>query len=212
MTTKDKKLRELVVEFANSMLGTKNIDANTTKQKCFAICYPLSLHLENNNYENSLVFGKYKDETDHTWLVLEQAKKTIIDPTYNQFYPDKPFVHIGKKPKDYKIFCKDMFTRAYDSWLCTFLNQNGRGQDNFKTTGIDWNESLKITIRAAIILNNEIENLMMDVHKSKIKRRLYFHGIFEILNECQNDLTEFSKINGFDKLILKKEEVITAYR
>lgn len=193
---KEKTLKNLSEKFTTDTLGS--IDP---QGKCFAISYPLSLHLENKKFENSIVPGHFKDELHpHFWLTIESNKEIIVDPTKKQFCKNAPLVYIGNKPDDYYVRDDTVFENwieaVYTTWLNPFL---------FPTfnTHLDINALLEINVKAGTIINNEFEVMKIDINKS-LKSKMYFCGIFKILNtKHQNELTEFTKLKGFDNLLSK---------
>lgn len=191
----NEKILALAEKFVTETLGS--IDS---QGKCFAISYPLSLHLENNNFKNSIARGYFKDIFhSHFWLILESDNEIIIDPTKKQFYKNAPLVYIGKKPDDYYHVNDTAFENwiedVYNSWIIPF-----HYPDNFEH--LDLITLLEINIKAAIIVNNELEKKEIDISNS-LKHRIYFSGIFEILNNNYEKLTKFESIKGFANLKLK---------
>ena len=72
----------LVTDFTKNTLGDY-----APSHMCFTICYPLSLYLQNLGYQNTMVAGRYQNEshpkngTPHFWLQLNDDLK--ISPKDN---------------------------------------------------------------------------------------------------------------------------------
>ncbi len=197
MTTEDYgKILLLAETFTLATLSCEN-----SQGKCFIISCPLSLHLENNGFQNNIYAGHFKDNPlyAHFWLTLEN--EVIIDPTIRQFYDDAPQIYIGKKPDDYTSLenpkFEDWIKGVYTTWINPF-----RFPDY--NTHLDLNLLLEINIKAATFIHNEFQDLGLDINRS-LKSREYFRGIFEILNNSQTKLGRFSKLKGFDNLLLKAQ-------
>ena len=184
----------LAENFRNATLGSVKPNG-----KCFSLSYPLSLHLENNNLNNYITAGYFKNVSkSHFWLTLEKNTEIIVDITKDQFYKKAPKVFIGKKPDDYfitEIEFEKLIEEVYNAWIIPF-----KYSENFKDYDID--VLLEINLRAAIILNNELDEKKRDFNIS-LRSKIYFIGIFEILNIFQDRLEVFENIIGFNELKLK---------
>lgn len=137
------QVKELVESFV-----AKTLYQQSSKKMCFALCYPLSMHLKNNGIENTIRNGYYSG-TPHYWLNLEDENDTIIDPTVRQFDENAEYVFIGMKNQNYdeKQF---NFDETYDLWKTRYLENDFPPDFNI-------NVFLKITKNAAIILESEFE-------------------------------------------------------
>lgn len=147
--------------------------------KCYHVCYPLSLFLDNNSYPNQIIRGTFKKNhnevgINHYWLRVNGNEENIIDPTKRQFYPDeKKLVFYGKKPKEYEI---KPLENEYEGWLRSYRT---RAYLYDKET-FDLSSFLPVTLRAAILINNDIP----DKKRISVCPKLsgYFKGIYAILD------------------------------
>jgi hypothetical protein len=142
----------------------KTLNNASPKEMCFTISYPLSLHLINNGIENSMTCGKFIDGRSHYWLTLIDEEKTIIDPTITQFdvYKDKSEVFIGKKPEEFTVTTGEWFNESYKKWSTPLLNDGliyPSLPDKNLSPKIDLKLYVGVNLRAAIILNEEIEQM-----------------------------------------------------
>lgn len=175
---KKKQIMFLLADnFISNTLGTSSPNG-----MCFTLSFALSLHLENNGFNNNMIAGIFNagspKSSAHFWLTLEMDKKNILDPTYRQFYKNKPNLYYGKKPKKYTIHqveFNDWFNGSYDIWLAYLMNPFF-----LQSTKFDLKVLLSINLSAAIILNNEIDDLGLDIMQSS-KHKAYFSAIDEIL-------------------------------
>lgn len=201
--TKEDRLhtQKLAEKFSNDTLG--NVAPHG---KCFTICYPLALHLRNNNINCEIVTGKFGNTTvDHFWLMLTDDSSIIVDPTIRQFYPDMPSVHVGKKPEDYnQCLDEDWFEQTCDAWIGPFLRKS---KDKAPSElSLPFKDLLRINLTAATILNNEIEQLENNgCFKPSSASERYFTYIGEVLKKCleMKELQQLILPPGFDKLLSK---------
>ncbi|MDP1801487.1 MAG: hypothetical protein Q8L81_09055 [Bacteroidota bacterium] len=192
----------LASAFVKSTLGSYIPDG-----KCFTVSYPLSIHLENNGFKNSLSTGKFKfgspEQKDHFWIAFEDEDKTIIDPTIKQFFTEMPDLYIGKRPTEYTIEStpyESWFKEVYKSWIGNF---EFRAQLQLLSSQEYFDIILDINVKAAIIINNDIELKNTNMHVSQ-KLDQYLYGIYCILiNYTDQELTKFRNLLGYDKLVAR---------
>lgn len=95
--------KDFALNFTKKVLGK-----HQPHNMCFTVSFPLFLHLNNNDFKNTLRIGTFygsdpaKENVQHFWLMLDDEKLNIIDPTAKQFYPDmEENILFGPKPKQY---------------------------------------------------------------------------------------------------------------
>lgn len=201
------KIEKLVDKFTADTLGDE-----CPINMCFQVCYPLYLHLLNNDIPNSLRNGACENR-NHYWLNLEDNDEIIIDPTIRQFVFAKhmPSIHKGMKPSCFTEHFGFNFTAVYptnavvanmtDKLLTNFINS-----DRSKEEGIDLDSLRRIILRAGTIINNEMEALENKAGFIKTKRHLeYIEAVYVLLCKYTTDKqrAEFSDLKGFNNLCLK---------
>lgn len=149
--------------------------------KCYHVCYPLSLFLENNSYPNQIIRGTFrkpghpKDGMNHYWLQAKDGSEEIIDPTICQFYPEEQCIVFSKtKPREFEI--KPLENNEYELWLNKYSNETYL----YDKETFDLSSSLTVTLRAAILINNNISDKKNILLCSNLLH--YFEGIYKILD------------------------------
>lgn len=190
-------LEELATIFTQNALGKES-----PKSMCFTTCYPLSLYLNINGIENSIRHGICENRR-HFWI--EVSDKSIIDPTVKQFKFGENLsnVYLGVKTNNYDedFSNTEWFFGTYENWLVPY-----RDTFNFLSGGIEFDlkTAFKLNIKSAIILNNEIERLGIELSQST-ELHSYFSGIYHIMSRYpfRNEYDECKNLFGFDRLLSK---------
>lgn len=152
------------------------LDGKSSNEKCFDICYPLSLFLELHGFPNLIIRGMFipKNMT-HYWLKVRNDGGNIIDPTRKQFYPnDIESVYHGYKPDEYEVYNKGI-TNEHERWvekyqILHYLKEN---------EVVDYNTFVPVTLRAAIFISDNLHDRNKFHESSKFVE--YFAGINSIL-------------------------------
>lgn len=181
---------------------------------CFTIAYPLWLHFLNNNIACDIVRGDYRPKSVvHFWLRLKDDPTFIIDPTFKQFYPDMPLVFNGPKPEDYEESSDNLLNQYVNLWKDALLNgplydmlppevrRNSSYQNQF-----DFPRSLKISLTAAGILNDEMEQLGLNIFSNHSPAcEHYFNHICEIVrrNFANGEIQKINLSPKVNSLVLK---------
>lgn len=157
------EIKKLVEDFVENTIGDNTID-----KMCFNLCFPLLLHLSNNKIKCHLKSGVAKG-IQHYILGLDNFDPVIIDPTFQQIYPEKEKVYIGQfnDYNNFRIIDDNEFKQVYNNWLKTLCN-NGISYEvvsvyPFKQIQVENNIEimLKILMNSVKILyseSNQIKN------------------------------------------------------
>lgn len=127
-------------------------------EKCFSICYPLSLLLKSKNIETSIMSGFF-GWRPHYVLKLTEDDAVYIDPTMKQFGAHFPELLIGYHPQ-YASFHPIDFDLVYDFWIEPLLNEGVRFSNIVTSTekfAIDLPAFLQLNLRAASVLLKNID-------------------------------------------------------
>jgi len=222
------KLQTLVENFKNEIIG----DSESVRHKCFCISYPLSLYLQINGYHNSLKGGNFLAplrSINHTWIELNNG--IIIDATIEQFseylsIKDLPFMFLNDFEND------NLNTDKHNKWFQPLKNNDEwfeKTSNGFKeyfknihryigedSVGIDIRELLKISLKAAIIINKEIDKRRIDVNhinRTDTKECLtYFNFISYMINTSNNKdlspvISEFKNNEDYHNLTSKIQSI-----
>lgn len=202
------EIHKLATDFTINTLGDY-----APSHMCFTICYPLSLYLQNLGYQNTIVTGRYQNEshpkngTPHFWLQLNDYLKIIVDPTIGQFKNDQFRVYVGEKPEEFIQFSlqfEEWFYNSYDLWRSKLLGieiANPFAEELAKNE-IDLVMLLNINLNTATILNSQSQvqnNLHSDIYEK------YFDCIFQVIRRYYLK-EEWYLINNkekFDDLLVK---------
>lgn len=171
------RIHKLVEQFAAATLDTQ-----TPHQMCFSISYPLSIHLSNNGFLNSIQRG-FVGMTDHYWVNLNYLNGFVVDLTEKQF--EQKISHAA-------INGEFDFEKTYGLWSVPLIN------NYFDGLQISIENYIKVGIMAATILindNNFDENNMryVDVICTAAKR-YYGDGLYRL-----NNVTEFLQFFELNK-------------
>lgn len=202
------EIHKLTTDFSKSVLGEYSQD-----NMCFTVSYPLSLYLENFGYENQIVCGNYQNEislkngTPHFWLQLNDASKTVIDPTFGQFENNLFRVLVGEKPKEFEEIpfkFDEWFCGVYQRWKDKLLdNENPLYYpEQFNNKSLDLVMLLNINLNAATILYSQSKGYNKDY---SVVYNKYFDCIFQIIRDYYGK-KEWSQIifnDGFNDLFSK---------
>lgn len=122
MNSDVQKLKNITEEFVSYILGDLISD-----KMCFTVCYPLSLYLTNNGYENIIKSGWY-NSIPHYVISLKNSDEIIIDPTIQQFDIIEPQVLITslQVAEEYKDFGEIIFKDVLSEWLYPLMNNGSR--------------------------------------------------------------------------------------
>ncbi len=219
------KLQTLVENFKNEIID----DKESVRHKCFCISYPLSLYLQINGYHNSLKGGCFPAplrSINHTWIELNNG--IIIDATIEQFseylsIKDLPFMFLNDFENN------NLNTDNHNKWFRPLKNNDEWFEKTstqfvvyFKdldcytgehSVGIDIRELLKVSLKAAIVLNNEINRRGIDINDNSEKYLEYFEFINYIRQksfeweELSSTLAEFRSNEDYQNLISKLETI-----
>lgn len=215
------KLQTLVENFKNEIID----DKESVRHKCFCISYPLSLYLQINGYHNSLKGGNFLASLrliSHTWIELNNG--IIVDLTIEQFsdylsIKDLPFMFLNDfennnlNTDNHNKWFRPL--KNNDEWLEKTLNQfigYFKNLDRYigeDSVDIDVRDFLRITIKAAIVLNNEIDRRGIDINDNSEKYLEYFEFISYIIQESFKKpvlflvLLEFVNNEDYQNLISK---------
>lgn len=191
------EIHKLATDFTKNTLGDY-----APSHMCFTICYPLSLYLQNLGYQNTIVAGRYQNEshpkngTHHFWLQLNDDLKIIVDPTIGQFENDQFCVYVDEKPEEFIQFSlqfEEWFYNSYDLWREKLLGieiTNPLPEELTKNE-IDIVMLLNINLHAATILNSQSQvqnNLHSDIYEKyfdcifQVIRRYYLKGEWYLIN------------------------------
>ncbi|HTB52337.1 MAG TPA: hypothetical protein VK718_06140 [Ferruginibacter sp.] len=181
------QIRKLVEAFRKEV-----IDNECPKGKCFTTCYPLSIHLDNNGFPNSIVQGHFDIITQgHYWLKLNDYD-IIIDPTITQFESEsnEPVVFVDKATKKYyptpNITSRN-FTESVSAWKAPFhVETRAKLPEGLISEDFNKRTVLLIILKAATLLHIEIENLKLKNKPVSKKSNFYFDNINEILVAWEN--------------------------
>ena len=150
-------IKKRAIEFTCNTLGSE-----CPNQKCYLISYPLSIHLANNGFLNSVKAGTVnKGKTEarpHYWINLDYKNEFIIDTTARQFNGTLGYVHFGDKlADDEAYYCDVAFKEWSDDLMDNFKQRKSRNEDasllpqhRILTPPIE--SYIKISIKSAIIL------------------------------------------------------------
>jgi hypothetical protein len=177
---------EQKIETLSNIFVTKILGNVCQKGKCFTTCYPLSVHLENNNIQTSIVMGEYKGQI-HYWLTLDETT-IIIDPTIKQFDKTQPQIFVGlDKANDYKgNVLEDQESVVY-WWKRPFINSEFDDEDVFVPKDYDRKSALEIILKAATLLYVENKQMSKDASYTLSKRAyIYVTNILQILKTDKN--------------------------
>lgn len=193
-------IKAITDEFTDFIL--ENVEPNNT---CFAVCYPLSLHLKNNKITTSIISGHVKG-IPHYILKLDDYVKGIIDPTIKQIYPEMPLVYVGTILQDYLHFRETYFDKIYEQWQYPLLHNGWLYPiPDEKQNQLDIKILLKIIIRTAIILNSEIKQLISRNEFIQSEPNIkYWNAIYDAAKMYSNrkkQLIEPSIMDAFDELL-----------
>lgn len=234
------KLQTLVENFKNKIIG----DKEPVRHKCFCISYPLSLYLQINGYHNSLKGGNFKCPINepnleyprnHTWIVLNNG--TIVDATIEQF---SKYLSVKKLPLIFSNFETNkiedyLSVHNHRNWFVALENKDEwlkealgnfkscfenplayLGEENIRKAGFDLRDFLRISLKAAIVLNNEIDKRRIDVNhinRTDTKEYLtYFDFICYMLIVSNNTglslvISEFENNEDYHNLISKIQSI-----
>lgn len=189
-------LEKLTQEFFDA-----TISQETPGGLCFTVAYPLCLCLINNGIDCTLNVGKC-EKRDHFWVQVNDESKTIVDITIKQFVFAKNYneIFIGKMPKEYnhEDIPSEWFINTYNEWLSPIYTPQAYKEEPRK---IDFERLYRVNLKAAIFLNNEIQQLKIQ-ETDFVKH--YFFGIFEMIRLMGKENRELYKsINGFETLSKK---------
>ncbi|UAY52730.1 hypothetical protein [Ferruginibacter albus] len=166
--TKEQKsqIKALSKTFTDKTLGNSMLRGN-----CFTVCYPLSIHLHNNGFRNSLVAGKYNDinyiNTPHYWIKLEDYSKIIVDPTIKQFDENTDAIYVDIKPRTHTVHSvldKEQIEGIRGFWIERLLNNGAAYVDTMKKPpqGLYKIDSLlRINLTAASIILTETKQMSL---------------------------------------------------
>ena len=204
MVKKTSSFKKLALNFTNRVLDNYKPD-----NMCFTVSFPLSLHLANYNFKNTIRAGRFyddsiKDGTPHFWIKLDSEIENIIDPTAKQFYPNltEPICFM-EKPKYYRELSqslkKEWFAYSYDKWSKGLLNHDEEDKSKSiipiqalqSTKNPDIKTLLDINLRAAAILNTDCEKLNLE---QSILHKKYFECIYRVIQKF-HDKEEMKKLN-----------------
>lgn len=195
-----RRIKKLTEGFISAVLKDDN-----PRYMCFNVCYPLSLHLENNGIESSIKSCWFNGKEPHYFLTLGDEEETIIDPTIRQFENNMPGVYIGKKTENYGKHGGDDFDGIYKLWLYPLLHDGWDTEPFPELIKAERHRSdirliLKIGIRSATFLSTEIEQLgpKKQIGASKIREK-YFEAIYRAV------ITYSDRIEEFIEPILQKD-------
>ncbi len=141
------EIKERVIKFTQNTLGKE-----CCHKMCYAISYPLHIHLSNKEISNSLKAGSVNG-IPHYWISLDLPQKLIIDATARQFDPLLDYVHFEKElgeesPND--------FNKAFIDWSVPLIQYNRIAEELMKPARIPPLETyIKIGVKAALILIND---------------------------------------------------------
>ena len=204
MVKKISSFKKLALNFTNRVLDNYKPD-----NMCFTVSFPLSLHLDNYNFKNTIRAGRFydgsiKDGTPHFWIKLDSEIENIIDPTAKQFYPNltEPICFM-EKPKYYcelpQSLKKEWFAYSYEKWAKGLLNHEEgdksksiiQFQDLQLKKNPDIKTLLEINLRAAAILHTDCEKLNL---APSILHNKYFSCIYRVIEKF-HDKEEMTQLN-----------------
>lgn len=160
-------------------------------EKCFSICYPLSLLLKSKNIETIILSGFF-GWRPHYVIKMMDEDAVYIDPTMKQFGPQFPELLIGLH-NQYASFQSIDFDLVYEFWIEPLLN-NGRRLTNITTSS----EKLQINLPAFLTLNLRAATLLLkNIDLSKFQQsekftymlQKYMVAIKKIM-DCNSERTE----------------------
>ncbi len=225
------KLQTLVKNFKNEIID----DKESVRHKCFCISYPLSLYLHINGYHNSLKGGCFPATTqpiNHTWIELNNG--TIVDATIEQF---SEYLSVKKLPLIFSNFETNkieyyLSVHNHRNWFVVLENKDEwlkealgnfkscfenslayLGEENIREARFDLRDFLRISLKAAIVLNNEIDRRGIDINDNSEKYLEYFEFISYIIQESfkweelSSILAEFRSNEDYQNLISKLETI-----
>lgn len=228
------KLQTLVENFKNEIID----DKESVRHKCFCISYPLSLYLQINGYHNSLKGGCFpatSQPINHTWIELNNG--TIVDATIEQFseylsVKKLPFIFLNFETNKIENY---LSIHNHKSWFVALENKDewfkevlGNfktyfekplaffGEENIREMGFDVREFLRISLKAAIIINKEIDKRRIDVNhinRTDTKEYLtYFNFISYMINASNNKdlspvISEFKNNEDYHNLTSKIQSI-----
>lgn len=182
LTDKERQAHNLADTFSTTILAEE-----CQKGRCFATCYPLLIHLENNDIKTSIVTGNYKGNI-HYWLSID-GTETIIDPTIKQFDETKPQVFVGTNLNgDYFGDKVDDYSSATYWSYRAFINSSIDDEHLLVPPNYDKSTALKILLKAATLIYVETEymNLKKEFVLSE-PAKVYLDQIDEILVTSKNE-------------------------
>jgi hypothetical protein len=166
-------------------------------EKCFSICYPLSLLLKSKNIETSIMSGFF-GWRPHYILKLTEDDAVFIDPTMKQFGPHFPELLVGYH-QQYASFHLIDFDLVYDFWIEPLLNEGVRFSNIVTSTekfAIDLPAFLQLNLRAASVLLKNID-LTSFQHSEQFTKMLqkYLAGIKKIMdfNSERTEVLEYCR-------------------
>jgi len=222
------ELIKLVENFKREVFNKNELP----NHKCFCVSYPLSLYLNMyKNYENELIcsFLNYPTLTTklHYWIELNTG--VIVDITIDQFsnqlpidelpivfnYNDsvnKPILSAAEYKKWFKIYHKPL-DKSIDSIKSLYRNLSTYLQDDSNNL----KELLRVNLKAAIVLNNEIDRRGIDINDKNRDDSEKYLEYFEFINyirqesfkweELSSILAEFRSNEDYQNLILKIQSI-----
>jgi hypothetical protein len=145
----DFDLKNSIRDFVN-----KTLDEENPKEKCFTMCYILSVYLTIFEIEHSIKSGFIKG-IGHYIITLKSG--LCIDPTAKQINEDYDKVLIKEKLYDEYTLYEIDFDEIYQKWEYPLLNNGLKPLEN-ENSSIDIIPYLKILYRSYLIIKEIIKN------------------------------------------------------
>lgn len=150
---KKTQVENIIIKFLDEIQNDQSVT-----EKCFSICYPLSLLLKSKNIETSIMSGFF-GWRPHYILKLTEDDAVFIDPTMKQFGAHFPELLVGYH-QQYASFHPIDFDLVYDFWIEPLLNEGVRFSNIVTSTekfAIDFPAFLQLNLRAASVLLKNID-------------------------------------------------------
>lgn len=115
----EKHIRSFVAEI---------LENETPDNKCFTVCYVLSVYLSIYNISHVIKSGNVKTLTDEIghYIVTLKLNKVDIDPTAQQIDKTNPQVLIQEGLYNDANFTEIKFEKAYDEWEYRIINDGSK--------------------------------------------------------------------------------------
>lgn len=178
----------------------KTLDDEVPDNKCFIMCYILSVNLDFHYIQHTIKSGMIrpatkKDDIPHYIITFKDNEDKVIDPTSKQIDPTNPQVLIQKMQDPYLKFTEIEFASVYEKWEYRLLHNGFKEQLPVEVLQYLSPEQLKL----------EKENEKIDIIPY-LRILIRAHSVFKekILElERKGQRFQSSKVNSFFERVNK---------